>query len=186
MVASANSAKISDYIGLSRRPITVCILVAAIVALVTSMAFILYMGYSYGAYNYGGWIFGYGSQVPYVESLRKIALTSPDWSRLVHMLIGGGIMGTITLLRYRFSWWPLHPIGMPVGICSYPMTIIVFSIFVSWLAKWAIMRSGGISLYQRAQPFFIGLILGYFSAIGCSFIVDLIFFPGNGHSLYGN
>jgi len=186
MVASANSAKISDYIGLSRRPITVCILVAAMVALVTSMAFILYMGYSYGAYNYGGWIFGYGSQVPYVESLRKIALTSPDWSRLMHMVIGGGIMGTITLLRYRFSWWPLHPIGMPVGICSYPMTIIVFSIFVSWLAKWAIMRSGGISLYQKAQPFFIGLILGYFFAIGCSFLVDLIFFPGDGHSLYGN
>ena len=186
MVASANSAKISDYIGFNRRPITFCILVAAVVALVTSMAFILYMGYSYGAYNYGGWIFGYGSQVPYVESLRKIALTSPDWSRLMHMTIGGGIMGTITLLRYRFSWWPLHPIGMPVGVCSYPMTIIVFSIFVSWLAKWAIMRSGGISLYQRAQPFFIGLILGYFFGIGCSFLVDLIFFPGNGHSLYGN
>ena len=186
MVASANSAKISDYIGLNRRPITFCILIAAVVALVTSMAFILYMGYSYGAYNYGGWIFGYGSQVPYVESLRKIALTSPDWSRLMHMTIGGGIMGTITLLRYRFSWWPLHPIGMPVGVCSYPMTIIVFSIFVSWLAKWAIMRSGGISLYQRAQPFFIGLILGYFFAIGCSFLVDLMFFPGDGHSLYGN
>ena len=35
------------------------------------------------------------------------------------------------------------------------MTIIVFSIFVSWLAKWAIMRSGGIGLYQKAQPFLL-------------------------------
>ena len=66
------------------------------------------------------------------------------------------------------------------------MTIIVFSIFVSWLAKWAIMRSGGIGLYHRAQPFFIGLILGYFTAIGLSFCIDMIWFPGQGHPLYGN
>ena len=150
------------------------------------MAFALYMGYSFGAYNYGGWIFGAGSQVPYTESLRKIGLKAPDWTRLWHLVGGGGVMGALTFMHYRFPWWPLHPIGMPVGICSYPMTIIVFSIFVSWLAKWAIMRSGGIVLYQKAQPFFIGLVLGYFTAIGISFLIDMIWFPGQGHSLYGN
>jgi len=186
MVASANSAKISDHIQLSRRTITFCVMVAAVTALVVSMAFILYMGYSFGAYNYGGWIFGAGSQVPYTESLRKIALTAPDWTRLMHLGIGSSIMAVLTFMRYRFPWWPLHPIGMPVGVCSYPMTIIVFSIFVSWLAKWAIMRSGGIGLYQKAQPFFIGLIMGYFTGIGVSFLIDMAFFPGQGHSLYGN
>ena len=186
MVASANSAKISDHIRLSRRSLTFYILLSALVALVVSMAFALYMGYSFGAYNYGGWIFGAGSQVPYTESLRKIGLKAPDWTRLWHLIGGGGVMGVLTFLRYRFPWWPLHPIGMPVGICSYPMTIIVFSIFVSWLAKWAIMRSGGIVLYQKAQPFFIGLVLGYFTAIGISFLIDMIWFPGQGHSLYGN
>ena len=136
--------------------------------------------------QYGGWIFGTGSQVPYVESLRKIDLKAPDWTRLGHLVSGAGAMGLLTFMRYRFPWWPLHPIGMPVGICSYPMTIIVFSIFVSWLAKWAIMRSGGIGLYQHAQPFFIGLILGYFTGIGLSFCIDMIWFPGQGHPLYGN
>lgn len=186
MVASANSAKISDHMQLSRRTITFCVMAAALVALVVSMAFILYMGYSFGAYNYGGWIFGDGSKVPYAESLRKIGLSAPDWTRLMHLGIGGCIMSALTFMRYRFPWWPLHPIGMPVGVCSYPMTIIVFSIFVSWLAKWAIMRSGGIGLYQKAQPFFIGLIMGYFTAIGFSFLIDMAFFPGQGHSLYGN
>jgi hypothetical protein len=186
MVASANSAKFSDHIQLNRRVITFCVLVSAVVALVVSMAFILHMGYSFGAYNYGGWIFGAGSQVPYTESLRKIALTEPDWTRLMHLGVGSGIMAVLTFMRYRFPWWPLHPIGMPVGVCSYPMTVIVFSIFVSWLAKWAIMRSGGIGLYQKAQPFFIGLIMGYFTGIGISFLIDMAFFPGQGHSLYGN
>jgi hypothetical protein len=48
------------------------------------------------------------------------------------------------------------------------------------------MRSGGIGLYQKAQPFFIGLIMGYFTGIGISFLIDMAFFPGQGHSLYGN
>jgi uncharacterized membrane protein len=186
MVASANSAKMSDHLQLNRRIITFSILVSALVALVVSVVFILYMGYSFGAYNYGGWIFGQGSQVPYVEILRKIDLKTPDWTRLMHLGIGSGVMGALTFMRYRFPWWPLHPIGMPVGICSYPMTIIVFSIFLSWLIKWSIMRSGGIGLYQRSQPFFIGLILGNFTAIGVSFFIDMAFFPGQGHSLYGN
>ncbi|MFL2540427.1 MAG: DUF6785 family protein [Candidatus Latescibacterota bacterium] len=186
MVAAANSAKLSDHIRLSRRSLTFYIMLSALVALVVSMAFALYMGYSFGAYNYGGWIFGAGSQVPYTESLRKIALKAPDWTRLGHLAGGAGAMSALTLMRYRFPWWPLHPIGMPVGICSYPMTIIIFSVFVSWLAKWAIMRSGGIGLYQRAQPFFIGLVLGYFTAIGLSFFIDMIWFPGQGHPLYGN
>jgi hypothetical protein len=186
MVASANSAKFSDHIQINRRVVTFCIMASAVVALVVSMVFILYMGYSFGAYNYGGWIFGAGSQVPYTESLRKIALTAPDWARMMHLGIGGAIMAALTFMRYRFPWWPLHPIGMPVGVCSYPMTVIVFSIFVSWLIKWAIMRSGGIGLYQKSQPFFIGLIMGYFTGIGLSFLIDMAFFPGQGHSLYGN
>jgi len=186
MVASANSGKITDQLRLGRRSVTFYILLSALVALLVSMAFALYMGYSYGAYNYGGWIFGTGSQIPYTETLRKIDAKGTDWVRLGHAGIGAAVMALLTFMRYRFPWWPLHPIGMPVGICSYPMTIIVFSIFLSWLAKWVIMRSGGIGLYQKAQPFFIGLILGYFTGIGVSFVIDMIWFPGQGHPLYGN
>ena len=186
MVSSANSSKISDYLQLSRRSMTFYIMLSALVALLVSTIFALYMGYTYGAYNYGGWIFGEGSKLPYTETLRKIAATGTDWVRLGHAAIGAAIMALLTFMRYRFPWWPLHPIGMPVGICSYPMTTIVFSIFLSWLAKWVIMRSGGIGLYRRAQPFFIGLILGYFTGIGISFVIDMIWFPGQGHPPYGN
>ena len=45
------------------------------------------------------------------------------------------------------------------------------------------MRFGGIELYRKASPFFIGLIVGYFLGIGLSFIVDVAFFPGNGHAI---
>ena len=55
------------------------------------------------------------------------------------------------------------------------------AIFMAWLAKSLIIRFGGIDLYRRAAPFFIGLILGQFIGVGISFFVDLLFFYGNGH-----
>jgi hypothetical protein len=45
------------------------------------------------------------------------------------------------------------------------------------------MRFGGIELYRKAAPFFIGLIVGYFLGVGISFVVDVAFFPGNGHAI---
>jgi hypothetical protein len=57
------------------------------------------------------------------------------------------------------------------------------AIFISWAAKSLIMRFGGIELYRKAAPFFIGLIVGYFLGVGISFIVDVVFFPGNGHAI---
>jgi len=36
------------------------------------------------------------------------------------------------------------------------------------------------------RPFFIGLILGFFAGAGVSFLVDMAWFPGEGHMLYGD
>ena len=60
----------------------------------------------------------------------------------------------------------------------------VFTLFLAWLIKTILMRIGGLMLYDRAKPFFIGLALGHFAAAGLSFIVDVIWFQGYGHSHY--
>ena len=185
MAASANGSKITDTMLVKRASVTPYIMLSALVALLVSIIYAIYMGYAYGAYNYGGWMFDMGSQVPYIEVLYKQKETiGPDWTRLGFAAMGGSVMALLTFLRYRFAWWPLHPIGLPVGVCSYPVTIFISSIFISWLMKWAIMRSGGIQLYHKSQPFFIGIIIGYFTALGIAFVVDVIWFPGQGHPIY--
>ena len=63
---------------------------------------------------------------------------------------------------------------------------IALSVFIAWACKSAVLRLGGAPLYRRLKPFFIGLVLGYFTAIGLSFFIDMIWFPGQGHPLYGN
>jgi hypothetical protein len=52
------------------------------------------------------------------------------------------------------------------------------------MAKTVILRVGGIQLYRRSQPFFLGIICGYVAGIALCLLVDVIWFPGQGHVLY--
>jgi len=53
------------------------------------------------------------------------------------------------------------------------------------MAKLIILRVGGVSLYRKALPFFVGLILGHFFAAGIANFVDWKWFFGQGHEISG-
>ncbi len=59
----------------------------------------------------------------------------------------------------RFFWFPLHAAGYAVS-SAYTMNAFWFSIFVSFIIKWLILKHGKLKTYRRAIPFFLGLILG--------------------------
>ena len=92
----------------------------------------------------------------------------------------GGMLGTFLLmfLRTHFLSWPLHPIGYAVGN-SFIIDLIWMPMFVSWVLKKIILQYGGIRVYRRAMPFFIGLLLGdyvsacIFSLIGVIFDIPM-------------
>lgn len=67
----------------------------------------------------------------------------------------------LTGMRGQFLWWPFHPVGLAVS-SSWAMQLMWFSLLVAWVAKYAIMRGGGLRAYRAALPFFLGLILGEF------------------------
>ena len=91
-------------------------------------------------------------------------------------------MSLLSLLQYRLPWWPLHPAGLAIS-AVWMIRNQFAAIFIAWVAKSAIMRFGGIDLYRKSAPFFMGLILGHFAGGGISFIVDMVFFHGNGHPI---
>jgi len=85
--------------------------------------------------------------------------------------------------RLRLAWWPLHPVGFAVGYV-YPVRVTAFTVFLVWAFKSLVLRIGGIVLYRRLQPFFLGLLIGYTLGVGISTLVDVIWFPGNGHMVH--
>jgi len=83
----------------------------------------------------------------------------------------GGIVGgflftaLLAFMKTRFIWWPFHPGGY-VLTTGGGLGRSWFAVFISWLLKAIILRTGGVRLYRKAVPFFLGLILGDYT-LGC-------------------
>ena len=85
----------------------------------------------------------------------------PDIPAIVAMCIGFLITGFLMIMRIKLFWWPFHPAGFAIS-SSWSMNVFWFSIFVSSVIKWIILKQGGINLHRKLIPFFLGLILGEF------------------------
>ncbi len=183
MPALAHSARLFDALSGRKRQFLWPLAIAMAVGTAASVWFIIFMGYRDGAFNYGGQLSGELSRWPWniaVERLRNPVTT--DYRKIGFFFVGIAFTAILYALRYRFPGWPLHPLGLAAG-ASYPVTNVVFPLFLAWGAKALILRLGGIRLYRTARPFFLGLILGYYFAAGISFFVDMIWFPGEGHDI---
>ncbi len=185
MPAFAHCAKLSEALQAKRRSVSRAVALAVILGMGVSIPWTIYLGYAHGAYNFETWIFTNGGPRPFTYIVDK--MRNPfdvDWARITFLGIGGGAYFILNLLRTRYAWWSLHPIGLTLA-SAWPIKMTAFSLFVGWLCKFIIVRMGGMRLYRQARPFFLGLILGYFSGIAAANTIDFIWFNGQGHWLYG-
>ena len=176
MASCAHGLKLGEELGPRLRPLFWYMLLAIFVSIVGSVAAILYLAYEYGGINLNGWFFGGGTRAPFDYITTKLsAPTEPNIDGWIHTVVGGGIMALLMWARHQLLWWPLHPIGYPIG-AVWLMDQLWFSIALAWLLKLAAMKYGGPSLFRRARPFFLGLIVGQFFIAGLWLIID--FFTG--------
>ena len=110
--------------------------------------------------------------------------TVPDPAKILVWLLGGAVATVATFLQARLPWWPMHPLGLFLMFSGY-VRLYVLDIFLVWLAKLLVLQFGGILLYRRVRPVCYGLIVGYVFAVGCSFLVDFVWFPETGHYIHG-
>jgi hypothetical protein len=115
-----------------------------------------------------GWLFRlYGSWTP--SSAVQIAVTDKAWPRPAGVypdvnVIAGIILGAILLfLSGRYAWWPLHPAGFVLGVGYWDACFFWFPFFLAWLAKFLIIRVGGVRIHEKyAVPFITGfLVMAY-------------------------
>jgi hypothetical protein len=76
----------------------------------------------------------------------------------------GGFVFTALLaaLRARFPGNPFHPLGFILATAYGESITFFFPLFIAWLSKFVILKIGGLKLYRRGIPFFVGLIVGHF------------------------
>jgi hypothetical protein len=83
--------------------------------------------------------------------------------------------GFLWWLRRVFPFWQLHPAGYAIASSTWTMGMLWFSIFISWLIKKSVLRFGGIKLYRKIFPFFLGLILGEYLVGGGWVVIGVLF-----------
>ncbi len=171
------------------RTITVGAIVAFVTAVVMGMSSFLFFSYFWGEGFNGGSLPGQGGAGG-AMSIARYPLwvshffgeagldrfTEVHWIRVGFMVAGALIVGLLTFLRQRFLRFPLHPIGYMVilGSIYYEFvspyykgdgtvretSLLWGSVFIAWLAKKLIVKYGGMNLYKRAKPLFLGLVVG--------------------------
>ena len=76
------------------------------------------------------------------------------------MIIGFGFTLLLAAIRSRLFWWPIHPLGYGV---AFHIHMFWAAFTIGAITKWSLLKYGGIGLYRKAVPLFIGLVLGDFT-----------------------
>lgn len=186
MPAAAHVARFGDLIEGKHRRLVRAVMLAGGVSLVVSLWYTLHLAYANGAYNTYGFppFFGGNPKAIFSSTLSKVRNPlAPDFSRLLFLGLGAGFMGLFTLMRSRLLWWKLHPIGFATST-MINSNFLAVPFFIAWAVKVALLQFGGVLLYRRFLPLFIGLMVGYVLGVSLSSVVDMLFYPQNGHVVH--
>jgi hypothetical protein len=92
-----------------------------------------------------------------LDWIGRIDNIDPKQGFLAAAGIGLALAVGVSILRLRFSWWPIHPIIFLVW-GTYPMYKLSHSFLLGWILKTAVTRLGGAGRYRGASRFFLGAI----------------------------
>ncbi len=99
----------------------------------------------------------------------------PNYSEAAAGVFGLLLSLAMVAARIRMVGFPLHPLGFAMA-SAYGMPLWAPALVV-WAFKTGVLKAGGIKLYRRFLPLFVGLLLGHFFAAGVVWGTVAIFYP---------
>jgi hypothetical protein len=182
---AVHAARLAHPLGEGARTVGTATSISLVLALIVASCSVVYLGHLYGASNFNSNMFNIAPSYLnlIVRDVRNIGHDTNYGLKMTYVFAGALVMTALTICRYRIAWWPLDPIGFTLVTLNSVQRAIL-SVFIAWVLKTVILRVGGITLFRRWQPFFIGLIVGNAFGLAIAIIVDAIYYPGAGHNLY--
>ncbi|UCH33564.1 MAG: hypothetical protein JSV65_13465 [Armatimonadota bacterium] len=169
--------------GISLRQLVWAMIVAIVLAIAVAFWSGLVVWYTLGAEaKTDAWRTIMGQQ-PFVKLQSQLTSTQrPHFMATMFDGVGAGVTCLLAFARARLPWFPLHPVGYAMAN-TFPWGLQPMPFFIAWLVKGAVLRFGGMRLYRRSLPFFLGLILGdltngaFYTLLGA--FVDMSVYPVN-------
>lgn len=171
-VYQLESFKLADELRLPRWQMVVAGLLALLVGLVMAYWMFLTTYYDYGANVLAGGaesLVG-GVRIDYCRGAYDATgsyLTAPklpDVPRNLAAGLGALVTAAVIACRVFFLRFPFHPLGYIMA--SVIGSQLWWAFLVAWVLKSTLLRLGGVRLYQRLIPAFLGLALGHFFTAG--------------------
>jgi len=183
MATCATALRLVNEMGRSSRRLVFWALIAALlIGSLGAFWMIFHMAYKHGGVNLNGWFFAGSPQTAYDNAVRHIEPAQVYWPGIGFFFGGGVVMALMMWARLRVPWWPVHPIGFPIG-ANAMMNYVWFSVFLAWAIKRVVLRYAGAAAYRRSQSLFLGMIAGQVCCNGMWLVID--FFSGKvGNSIF--
>ncbi|MFQ6099239.1 MAG: DUF6785 family protein, partial [Armatimonadota bacterium] len=166
----AEAFKISDELKVKRRSMAICLLLAVVLGLFGAYYLHLQTYYEFGnnVLEGGQTEGGYRTRLArseYEETAGYLkAPKPPDGQRTTAGAFGFLLVAGLVILRTAFLRVPVHPLGFVMATTyGHPIWAPFFAI---WLVKVISLRIGGMRLYRRLIPLFLGIALGHFFTAG--------------------
>jgi hypothetical protein len=157
--------RIGEILGVNRQRLTAAIAVATVLGCYAGLWALLHLCFREGVdrmrepvkyLSPGGWqiVNGWLTQP-----------SGPNWSGFGGILFGFAFATFLMEMRYRFLWWPFHPIGYAIA-ADWTTGLIWLPLLLGWLGKSFVLRYFGHNAYRNGIPLALGLILGEFAMGG--------------------
>ena len=169
--------KVADAADMNSSRLVWAMLLATVVGVLAAFWGYLVVGYDIGTVSDLG-IGGYNALQGWLYHP-----LGTDFSAVAFMGVGFLFTGFLWWLRTRFPFWPFHPAGYLIGSSGWTVGWLWFSIFVSWAIKAILLKVGGIRLYRKVFPLFLGILLGEF-IIGGAWVLIRLFWDIGVYSFY--
>ncbi len=154
--------RLSDAVQIRRRKLVTALAIASILSIFASLWIALDVYYRNGAATAltDQWRTYQGRMA--FEGLRSQldgTAPRPDLPRILAAVWGLLFTFGLQIANLKLMWWPFHPAGF-VMAQSGALEWFWCPMLIAAIIKSLLMRVGGLTLYRRAIPFFIGLVLG--------------------------
>jgi hypothetical protein len=171
-----DAQKLADGLGAPRRRLPLVLILSILLSIPLAAFVHLYLPYRFGGVNMYSYVYKantttqfWRENAPYMQGVGEFTWDVPIWFG-----VGAVITAWLSVMRRQFVWWPLHPLAYALS-ASWTVTVFWFPVLVAWVLKSALTRYGGVKIYHRARPLFLGLIFGEFTMAVFWTIISAIF-----------
>jgi len=174
-----DSMRISDGTKIRRRSFMGVLVYAILLSTVIAVVLNIQKPYQLGAVRLDAWMEQGSPTLSWNEyqsyfSPQQVVDPAARWQMPVFFCVGIVTCLFLTIMRTTFYWWPLHPLGYALA-GSWTSIVFWFPCLVAWICKSICIRYGGMGVYTKARPFFLGMILGEFGMAVFFVLLNLLF-----------